>query len=70
MERKFLHSLFYKVEKDVCIKTVQQENIGDQKNARKNVSKPGKRFTGDGQKRIWNSMSVFVISSVIRLFWK
>jgi hypothetical protein len=52
MERKFLHSLFYKVEKDVCIKkAVQQENIGDQKNARKNVSKPGKRFTGDGQKK-------------------
>lgn len=45
MERKFLHSLFYKVEKDVCIKTVQRESIGDQKNARKNVSKPGKRFT-------------------------
>ena len=77
MERKFLHSLFYKVEKDVCIKTVQQENIGDQKNARK-MSANGQEIHGrrseengeNAQKRIWNSMSVFVISSVIRLFWK
>ena len=78
MERKFLHSLFYKVEKDVCIKTVQQENIGDQKNARKKCQQTGQEIHGrrseengeNAQKRIWNSMSVFVISSVIRLFWK
>ena len=77
MERKFLHSLFIKLKRCLYEKTVQQENIGDQKMPEK-CQQTGQEIHGrrseengeNAQKRIWNSMSVFVISSVIRLFWK
>lgn len=78
MERKFLRSLFYKVEKDVCIKSCTAGKYRRSEKCQKKYQQTGQEIHGrrseengeNAQKRIWNSMSVFVISSVIRLFWK
>ena len=61
MERKFLHSLFYKVEKDVCIKNCTAGKYRRSEKCQKKCQQTGQEIHGrrseengeNAQKRIW-----------------